>query len=84
MRQDSVEKAHNTHIWAEEHPRAIKEHIFQQLFSFNIWGRSYPGATTRPSYFITASIFDICIMELMHDLRILRMWLMFEIPANFK
>jgi hypothetical protein len=60
MRQDSLEKAHNIHIWAEEHPRAIREHIFQQLFSFNVWA----GTTTRPLYFTTASIFGVCIMEL--------------------
>jgi hypothetical protein len=32
MRQDSLEKARNTHIWAEEHPRAIREHSFHNNF----------------------------------------------------
>jgi hypothetical protein len=48
MRQDSLEKAHNTHIWAEEHPHAIRKHIFQQLFSFNIWAGVIQGQLLGP------------------------------------
>ncbi|RZC42533.1 DDE 3 domain containing protein [Asbolus verrucosus] len=35
--KEGVFNAHNTHVWADENPHAVREHNFQHEFSLNVW-----------------------------------------------
>jgi hypothetical protein len=46
--REGIFNVHNTHLWAQENPHAVREHNFQQEFSLNVWAGILNGRLIGP------------------------------------